>query len=117
MVDTKPNFWRYNMKRPMDRPQETLFDLLTTDQRIGCVADKDTPHEQGFLEKAVNTTLIDDICQRQQKLTMHRVAHWLRGNALMYSLDWEAALARELDLIADDLDYLTDQRAELDTRR
>ncbi len=54
------------MKRPIDRPQETLFDLLTTDQRIGCVVDKDTPHEQGFLEKAVNTNLIDAIRQRQQ---------------------------------------------------
>ena len=34
----------------------------------------------------------------------------------MYSLDWEAAVARELELLADDLDYISDQREELDTR-
>lgn len=111
-------------ERKMDRPLETLFDILTTEQRIACVPDKDTPHEKGFLENSVNGVLFTKMCEEQQVLTLHRVAHWLRGNAKIFQcetikgddaiwLDWITAVAKELNNLADDLDYLSDVHTEI----
>jgi len=101
------------MERKLDRPLETLFDLLTTEQRIACVPDKDTPHEKGFLENSVNGALFTKMCEEQQVLTLHRVAHWLRGNAKIFQLDWVTVVAKELNNVADDLDYLSDAHMDI----
>ena len=100
------------MERKMDRPMETIFDLLTTEQRVAC-ADKDVAHTQGFLEQSVQNNFITQICEEQQVLTLHRVAHWLRANAKIFKAEWETALGIELDSLADDLDYLGDMKTEL----
>ena len=95
-------------ERKMDRPLETLFDILTTEQRVACVPDKDTPHEQGFLEKSVDGNFVTYLCEQQQLLTMHRVSHWLRGNAKLFRAEYDTSMSRHLDSLADDLDYLSD---------
>ena len=53
-------------ERKMDRPLETLFDILTIEQRVNCVVDKDKPHVQGFLEQAVDGNFVTHLCEQQQ---------------------------------------------------
>ncbi len=100
-------------ERKMDRPLETLFDILTIEQRINCVVDKDKPHVQGFLEKAVDGKFVTHLCEQQQLLTMYRVAHWLRGNAKLFRAEYDTSMARHLDSLAEDLDYLSDIHDDL----
>jgi len=103
-------------ERKMDRPLETLFDVLTIAQRVNCVVDVNTPHEQGFLEKSVGGNFVTNLCEQQQQLTFHRVAHWLRGNAKLFraEMDWFAtAMSQHLDDLADELDYLSDVHDDL----
>jgi len=102
------------MERELDRPLETLFDLLTTEERVHCVKDKDVPHEEGFLAKSVNGDFVSNICRRQQILTLHRIAHWLRGNAKIFQLDWQVPVAKEIFNLAEDLDYLGDVREDIE---
>ena len=102
------------MERELDRPLETLFDLLTTEERVNCVKDKDVPHEEGFLAKSVSGDLISNICRRQQILTLHRIAHWLRGNGKIFQLDWQVPVAKEIFSLAEDLDYLGDVREDIE---
>jgi len=97
----------------MDRPLETLFDILTTEQRVDCVATKDIPHEQGFLERTVTETFVTRLCEEQQILTMHRISHWLRGNANLFNAESNTAMAQELNNLAADLDYLSDIHTDL----
>ena len=100
------------MERKMDRPLETIFDLLTTEQRVSCV-DKDVIHTEGFLEESVQGKFVTELCEEQQVLTLHRVAHWLRANGKIFKAEWDLAIARELENLADDLDYLGDMKTEL----
>ena len=100
------------MERKMDRPLETIFDLLTTEQRVAC-ADKDIAHTQGFLEQSVQNNFVTQICEEQQVLTLHRIAHWLRANGKIFKAEWDLTVARELENLADDLDYLGDMKTEL----
>lgn len=103
------------MERRMDRPTETIFDTLTTAERVDCITDKDTPHVQGFLEDSVNTPFVTKLCENQQILTIHRIAHWLRANSNIFQVEWETGIARELNHLADDLDYLGDMKTELES--
>jgi len=100
-------------ERKMDRPLETLFDILTIEQRVNCGVDKNTPHVQGFLEKSVGGNFVTHLCEQQQLLTMHRVAHWLRGNAKLFRAEHDTSMSRHLDSLADDLDYLSDLHDDL----
>jgi len=102
------------MERKLDRPVETLFDLLTTEERIICVKDKDIPHEEGFLTKSVSGDFVTNVCRKQQMLTLHRIAHWLRGNAKIFQLDWQVPVAKEILNLAEDLDYLGDIREDIE---
>ena len=98
--------------RKMDRPLETIFDLLSIEQRVAC-ADKDVLHTAGFLDKSVQGTFITQLCEEQQVLTLHRIAHWLRANGKIFKADWDISIASELENLADDLDYLGDMKTEL----
>ena len=101
------------IERKMDRPIETMFDVLTTEQRIACVINKDNPHEKGFLERAITGPFVTNLCEEQQFLTMNRVARWLRGNAKFFNDQWEIHLSQELNSLADELDYLSDLHNDL----
>ena len=91
--------------RKMDRPLETIFDLLTIEQRVACVTDKDTVHTVGFVEQSISGEFATRLCEDQQVLTLHRVAHWLRANANIFKADDAPIIACNLDSLADDLDY------------
>lgn len=89
----------------MDRQLETIFDLVTDNTQV----DKDTPH----VVSSVSTTHAQT-AQGQQVLTMRRIASWLRSNSKIYQLEWDHSLARELKMLADDLDYLANTKEDLD---
>ena len=82
----------------MERKLETLFDLVTDTWS----KDKDTPH----VVTELKTSQDIELAQAQAVLTTRRIAHWLRGNANLYSVQWESQWARELRQLADDLDHL-----------
>jgi len=97
----------------MERKLETLFDILTTEQRVHCGLDKDKPHEQGFLERAVQERFVTRLCEEQQFLTMDRVTKWLRGNAALFKAEFDTSMSRHLEDLADELDYLCDVHEDI----
>jgi len=74
----------------MKRKLETMFDIATI------------PTTAALLD----STELVDICIEQRTITMKRVAGWLRNNARIFELEWEGPVAKELNSLADDLDYL-----------
>jgi len=89
----------------MDRKLETIFDLVTDIPKDA----NDIPHVVGSLSTEHIQT-----AQGQQVLTMRRIASWLRSNSKIYQLEWDHSLARELQMLSDDLDYLADTKEGLD---
>ena len=67
----------------MDRKLETLFDTVDNLQ----AATLDVNH-------------MTDICREQQRLTMRRIAGWLRNNARIYHAGFEVSVAKQIDSLA-----------------
>ena len=91
----------------MERKLETIFDLVTD---ALAPIDKDTPHVVG----TPYSNQADRAAQAQQVLTMRRIASWLRSNSKIYQLEWDHSLARELKMLADDLEHLATTKENLD---
>jgi len=63
---------------------------------------------QGLQASILDSTQLEALCGQQRVLTMHRIAAWLRGNAKLFKLEWDTSMSRELESLAEDLDYLAD---------
>jgi len=94
----------------MDRKLETIFDLVTDNL---APIDKDTPHVVGI----PYSNQVDSAAKAQQVLTMRRIAAWLRCNSKIYQLEWDHSLARELKMLADDLEHLATTKENLDAHK
>ena len=75
----------------MDRKLETVFDTV------------------GNLQAAtLDVNHMSDLCKEQQRLTMRRIAGWLRNNARIYELGFEVSIAKQIDGLAGELEYLAE---------
>jgi|TARA_B110000263_G_C15198890_1_gene459693 hypothetical protein len=75
----------------MERQLETMFD--TVNINTGAVL--------------LDSTELKNMLVEQRKITMTRVASWLRSNSKIFELNWETNMAKELKELAADLDHLT----------
>ena len=75
----------------MERQLETMFD--TVEINTGAVL--------------LDSTELKNMLVEQRKITMTRVASWLRSNSKIFELNWETNMAKELTELAADLDHLT----------
>ena len=75
----------------MERELETMFDTVT-----------------GLHASILDTHQLKDMWREQQNITMKRVANWLRMNAKIFKAEWDTSMSRELDGLADELDYLAE---------
>ena len=75
----------------MERELETMFDTVL-----------------GLQASMLDTADLKDICRKQQTITMHRVANWLRMNARIYNKDYEVSIGKQVGGLADELDYLAE---------
>ena len=75
----------------MERKLETMFDTVT-----------------GLHASIVDVDALKDMCREQQNITMKRVASWLRMNAKTFQIDWDTSMSRELNNLANELDYLAE---------
>ena len=58
----------------------------------------------------LDSTEMTSALEEQRKLTMKRVASWLRNNGRIFRLEWDFIVAKELFDLADDLDNLANIR-------
>ena len=75
----------------MERELETMFDTVG-----------------GLQASIVDVNNLEDMCRKQQAITMRRVATWLRMNGRIYNRNWEVSVGKEIGGLADELDYLAD---------
>ena len=75
----------------MERELETMFDTV-----------------DGLKASVVDVHNLEDICRKQQAITMRRVASWLRMNGRIYHKNGEVSVGKETSNLADELDYLAD---------
>ena len=75
----------------MERELETIFDTVT-----------------GLQASILDTHQLKAMCREQQAITMRRTANWLRMNARIYNKDYEISIAKQVDGLADELDYLAE---------
>ena len=73
----------------MERELETMFDTV-----------------EGLEASIVDVNNLEDMCRKQQAITMRRVASWLRMHGRMYNSNWETSVGKEVGGLADELDYL-----------
>ena len=75
----------------MERELETMFDTV-----------------DGLEASVVDVHNLEDICRKQQAITLRRIASWLRMNGRIYTRNWEVSVGKEIGGLADELDYLAD---------
>lgn len=75
----------------MERKLETMFDTVQVESDA----------------VLLDSTELKSMLSEQRRITMKRVASWLRSNSKIFELGWETAIAKELKSLADDLDHLT----------
>ena len=75
----------------MERELETMFDTV-----------------DGLEASVVDVHNLEDICRKQQAITLRRIASWLRMNGRIYTRNWEVSVGKEMGGLADELDYLAD---------
>ena len=75
----------------MERELETMFDTVS-----------------GLEASIVDVNNLEDMCRKQQAITMKRVASWLRMNGRIHTRNWEVSVGKEMSGLADELDYLAD---------
>ena len=75
----------------MERELETIFDTVN-----------------GLQASLVDVNNLEDICRKQQAITMKRIASWLRMNGRIYTQNWEVSVGKEIGGLADELDYLSE---------
>jgi|TARA_Y100000310_G_scaffold223475_1_gene225338 hypothetical protein len=75
----------------MERELETMFDTVN-----------------GLQASLVDVNNLEDICRKQQAITMKRIASWLRMNGRIYTQNWEVSVGKEIGGLADELDYLSE---------
>ena len=75
----------------MERELETIFDTV-----------------EGLEASIVDVHNLEHICRKQQSITMKRVASWLRMNGRVYNRNWETSIGKEIQHLADELDYLAE---------
>ena len=75
----------------MERELETMFDTV-----------------DGLEASVVDVHNLEDICRKQQAITLRRIASWLRMTGRIYTRNWEVSVGKEIGGLADELDYLAD---------
>jgi len=75
----------------MESELETMFDTV-----------------DGLEASIVDVNNLEDICRKQQAITMRRVANWLRMSGRIYHRNGEVSVGKETSSLADELDYLAD---------
>jgi len=73
----------------MERELETMLDTV-----------------DGLEASIVDVHNLEDICRKQQAITLRRIASWLRMNGRIYTRNWEVSVGKEIGGLADELDYL-----------
>lgn len=75
----------------VDIKPETLFDIIPD-----------------LKTSTLDSSQLDELCKFQQSLTLTRVAGWLRNNARIYHLGHEISISKQIDSLADEIDYLSE---------
>ena len=75
----------------MERELETMFDTVS-----------------GLEASIVDVNNLEDMCRKQQAITMKRIASWLRMNGRIYTRNWEVSVGQEIGSLANELDYLAE---------